>query len=88
MAPDASATDTVPEVAPKSEGVRPNAAPNPTIQEFTAELARIAGIQASKRQAFPGIKKLRAAWVFLAQPMRHYRAMPANGIINESKAGN
>ena len=83
--PDIPAVDIVPEDAPeilevalRSNGVRPKAPPNPTIREFTIELARIAGFQASKRQPLPGILKLWAAWTIFAPCILFYRTMRAD----------
>ena len=83
--PDIPAVDIVPEDAPeilevalRSNGVRPKAPPNPTIREFTVELARIAGFQASKRQPLPGILKLWAAWTIFAPCILFYRTMRAD----------
>ena len=93
--PAAPAVDIVSEDAPgilkialRSCSVRPKAPPNPTIREFTVELARIAGFQASKRQPLPGILKLWAAWTIFAPHIRYYRTMKREGMIIESTAGN
>ena len=93
--PDAPAIDIVPEDAPgflrialENRGVRPRAPPNPTIREFTVELARIAGFQASKRQPLPGILKLWAAWTIFAPQLLLYRTLRRKGMIIESTTGN
>ena len=78
----------IPGIALRACDVRPRAPPNPTIREFTIELARIAGFQASKRQPLPGVMKLWAAWSIFAPQMQLYRTMKAQGMINESTVGN
>ena len=59
--------------------MRPRAPPNPTIREFTVELARIAGFRASKRQPLPGILKLLVALAIFAPQMQLYRTMKKEG---------
>ena len=75
-------------IALRSCGVRPRAPPNPTIREFTVELARIAGSRASKRQPLPGVLKLWAAWTIFAPQLLVYRTLKEEGRIKESSAVN
>ena len=59
----------------------------PTIREFTVDLARIAGFQASKQQPLPGIQKLWSAWTDFAPQFQICRAMEADGMFFVSSAG-
>ena len=88
--PDTPAVDIVPEDAPgflkvvlRRRGVHSTAPPNPTIREFTIELARIAGFQASKRQPLPGFLKLLAAWRIFAPQLLVYQTLKKEGMIKE-----
>ena len=86
--PDVPAVDIVPEDAPEIlkivlsvNKMHPKAPEAPTIREFTVDLARIAGFQASKQQPLPGIQKLWSAWTDFAPQFQICRAMEADGIF-------